>query len=160
MKLPLKVLGIGANASTMGMVLLVHGELRYWQNSRVAMQSEDKAKVVVTSWITQLEPHAVVSEQLTEKSRKSERTQAVIRTVAETVKQEGVLSLTLPRPRLYRNKYEEAVALAKKYPKMKPWVPVRRFYDPEPKNVVLFEALALADAAQYNFSTRLAAAMG
>jgi hypothetical protein len=52
----------------------------------------------------------------------------------------------VPREHRYPNKYAEADALVDRYPELAPWKPMkRRFYDNEPRNTVLFEALALAD---------------
>ena len=160
MNLPLKVLAIGANASTIGMVLLVHGELQYWQCSRAAAKSADKAESTVKEWISSFHPDVVITEKLDDGSRKSKRTQSVIRTIAGTATALGVVSVQELRPHEHKNKYEEAVALARRHPTIKPWVPSRRFYDPEPKNVVLFEALALAEVAERNFAARIATALG
>jgi hypothetical protein len=160
MTLPLSVLAIGANASTVGMVLLVHGELQYWQCSRDAAKSADNAESTTTEWIRSFHPDVVVTEKVDNGSRKSERTQGVIRTIAGTATALGIVSVQVLRPHEYKNKYEEAVALARRHPTIKPRVPSRRFYDPEPKNVVLFEALALAEVAERNFAARIAAALG
>ena len=160
MNLPLSVLAIGANASTIGMVLLVHGELQYWQCSRAAAKSADSAEATATEWIRSFKPDVVVTEKLDGSSRKSIRTQSVIRTIAGTATALGIVSVQVLRPREHKNKYEEAVSLATRHPVIKPWLPARRFYDPEPKNVVLFEALALAEAAGRNFAVRIATALG
>lgn len=160
MNLPLRVLAIGVNASTVGMVLLVRGKLSYWQSSQAAAKSTEKADTVATEWITSFRPDVVVTEKLTDHSRKSERAKSVIRSLAGTATTLHVVSMQVVRPHEHKNKYEEAVALAERYPVIRPWVPTRQFYDPEPKTVVLFEALALADVAKRNFTVNIAAALG
>ena len=68
----------------------------------------------------------------------------------------------MPRPRGYQSKYDEAEALAAQYPESAVYLPKqrRRIFDFEPRSMVLFEALALADAVIKGPPTTLAAAMG
>ncbi|MES9962189.1 MAG: hypothetical protein ABW116_01490 [Candidatus Sedimenticola sp. 20ELBAFRAG] len=160
MTLPLKVLGIGANASNVGMVFLNQGKLKFWQSSSVASQSPADAKRIAKRWVTEFQPDIVVTEKLAESCRKSEQTQAVITTFAQTAEELGIRSLRLARPQEHKNKYDEATALATRYPATKPWVPTRKFYDPEPRNVALFNALALADKLIRSGTLGIAAAMG
>jgi hypothetical protein len=57
-----------------------------------------------------------------------------------------LLDVAVARECCYANKYVEADALAERYPDIAAWKPKkRRFFDNEPRNTVLFEALALAD---------------
>ncbi|RFP88509.1 hypothetical protein DZK27_08480 [Rhodobacteraceae bacterium 63075] len=73
-----------------------------------------------------------------------------------------MLDLTIPRPRPYQTKHDEAVALAKRYPEVAGYVPARkrRFFDPEPHGMSLFEALILAEKVMYGPPGTLAKAMG
>ena len=43
-----------------------------------------------------------------------------------------------------KNKYDAAAALAAEFPQIEPWLPrKRRAWEPEPRNIIYFEALAL-----------------
>lgn len=56
-----------------------------------------------------------------------------------------LLEVGVPRKQGFANKYAEAEVLVERYPELAPWKPEkRRFYDNEPRNTVLFEALSLA----------------
>jgi predicted glycosyltransferase len=160
MNFPLNVLGIGANSSNVGMVFLNQGQLKFWQSSPKAAKSVQDAKCMAKHWLTEFQPDIVVTEKLDEGCRKSELTQAIITTFAQTAEELGIHSLRIHRPREYQNKYNEAVALAARYPAIKPWVPKRKFYDPEPRNVVIFEALAHADHLLRSGTIGIAAKMG
>lgn len=160
MTLPLRVLALAANATTVGMVFLNKGELTYWQKSQTAARGPAAAVRTSGKWMAQFKPHVVVVEEFRSVRRKSERTKEIIAALDEGARRRGFVVVALARPDGYQNKYQEAAALAECYPILRPWVPTRRFYDPEPKNVVLFEALAQAKAAEHNFCLRIAAALG
>ena len=51
----------------------------------------------------------------------------------------------IPAPSRGPNKYADAAALAQEFPQIGPWLPKRRrAWEPEPRNIIYFEALALA----------------
>lgn len=58
-------------------------------------------------------------------------------------------NIRVQRERTYRNRYEEARALAARYPEIAGYVPkAARFYELPSKNLLYFEALALAAVAR------------
>jgi hypothetical protein len=66
--------------------------------------------------------------------------------MCEVAADHELLDIAVERPSLFPNKYAEAEALAARYPELAAWKPKpRRFFDNEPRNTVLFEALALGD---------------
>ncbi len=86
---------------------------------------------------------------------------AIIDTMRETAKNSGLLTVSVPLPREHQNKHEAATELSARYSDLAPWQPPKRkIYEPEPRNYVLFEALALADAIERQGTIGLAAAMG
>ncbi len=102
-----------------------------------------------------------MTEKVTEAAKKGEKTKAIVLAIAERAAQNYVLDVSVARTQGYANKYEEAEALARRYSDIRPWLPrKRRFFDNEPRNTVLFEALSLAEAVFRGSSTDLAAAMG
>ncbi|MEL7284559.1 MAG: Arm DNA-binding domain-containing protein [Pseudomonadota bacterium] len=90
------------------------------------------------------------------------REKALIQAIAELASHNHVLDVSVQHPRSYPSKYEEAQALAMEYPEIEGYLPKRRrrIFDFEPRSMVLFEALALANEVIKGPPTRLAAAMG
>lgn len=92
---------------------------------------------------------------------KGDKTKAIIHAIAAIAAQNYVLDVSVVRTHEHANKYEEAEVLARRHPDIRPWLPgKRRFFDNEPRNIVLFEALSLAEVVMRGPSTSLAAAMG
>lgn len=64
--------------------------------------------------------------------------------MTEIAANQEVLDIAVVREFRFPNNYAET--LAERYPILAPWKPKpRRFFDNEPRNTVLFEALVLAD---------------
>ncbi len=159
--LSLRVLSLAAAYGRVGSVFLIDDELKDWRISRDAASTIEDATAFAESLIKDLRPLVVVTEKYNEKSKKSEHTHEIIKAIASAAKANNVLSMPIERPREYKNKYQEAEALVRMYPELDPWLPEeRKFHDREPMNTVLFEALALADAARKKGAIGLAAAMG
>lgn len=160
MALPLRILALAARSGRIAMVFLVSGELKDWETSRKGAKTPSSAAGVTERWLQKLHPQVVVIEKLSSSSRKSDATKAIIKSMEKTAKCSEMLVVVVEPPREYANKYEEATALAKRYPEIAPWLPeYRKFYNPEPRVVVLFEALLLADTVRRDGAIRIAAAM-
>lgn len=140
----LRVLAIAAASGRVGYVFLVGGQLIDWQMSRLAAKSTAKAVGVVQQWINDLRPDVLVTEKIYKAKKKGQHTKEIIAAIAAIAAHNYLLDVSVQRPRDYANKYAEAAALAELYPDLKPWQPKqRRFFDNEPRETVLFEALAL-----------------
>ena len=160
MTLPLRIMALAARSGRIAMVFLVSGELKDWETSRKGAKKPSSAAVVTERWMKKLKPQVIVVEKLDGSSRKSDATKAITRSMAETAKCSAVILVSVKPPREYANMYEEATALAERYPEITPWLPeYRKFYKPEPRVVVLFEALLLADTVRRDAAIRIAAAM-
>lgn len=106
-------------------------------------------------------PDVLVTERTGSGCRKGDKVQAIIRAIAGVGEQNYVLDVSLPSNHNYANKYDEAAVLAERYAAIRSWLPKkRRFFDNEPRNIVLFEALSLAEKVLNAPTTTLAAAMG
>ena len=82
---------------------------------------------------------------LDQHSKKGQKSRDLIGTVARTAEQNYLLDVSVKCPRPTHNKYEDAKALAERFPELLPWGPKkRRIWEPEPRNTIYFEALALA----------------
>ena len=157
----LRMLAIAAASTRVSYVFLIGGKLKDWRISEAAAQSPQKAAEHVQKWINELKPDVVVNEKAEEAAKKGDKTKGLIGAIARTAAHNYVLDVSVKREHDFRNKYEEAEELAERYPDIKAWLPKRRrFFDNEPRNTVLFEALSLAEAVLRGPSTTLAAAMG
>ena len=143
---PNRVLALAAATGRIGMVFLVGKRLLDWRVSNFAARSPDAAAVYVGKQIVFLKPDVVVTERIVMAAHKGDKTKALVAAMAAAAANHEVLDISLPRTCRFANKYDEANALVARYPDLNPWKPKpRRFFDNEPRNTVLFEALALAD---------------
>lgn len=140
-----KVLAIAAANGRVGYVFLVGISLRYWQVSDTASRSPEHARRYAKDWIDTLRPDVVVTEKVARGSRKGEQTRKIIAAIAGMAEHELLYDVSVARPRRYKNKYDEATALAERFPELKRFVPPpRRLWDSEHRNTTIFEALTLA----------------
>ncbi|GGD35194.1 hypothetical protein GCM10011358_18960 [Sinisalibacter lacisalsi] len=156
-----RILAVAAASGRVGYAFLVGDKLRDWHVSYTAAKSPTKAAEEAQKWINRLKPDVVVTEKAAEAARKGKKTKAIIGAIARTAEHNYLLNVSVARVHDYANKYEEAAALAAQYPAIEPWLPKkRRFFDNEPRNTVLFEALSFADTIRRGGSIGLAAMMG
>ena len=145
----LKILAFAAASGRVGSVFLIGDELMDWHMSNKAAESDVAATDHAQRLINELMPDVVVTEELETARHKGKHTLALIAAIALAAEDNNLLEVSVPREHRYPNKYAEADALVERYPELAPWKPVkRRFYDNEPRNTVLFEALALAVTMQ------------
>lgn len=100
------------------------------------------------SILYRLKPEIVVTEDCGAACRKGDRSRAIIASLTELASHNAVLDISIPRPRYYRSKYEESAELLNVYPELKTYAPrhKRKTGGWENKSMIIFEALALADA--------------
>jgi len=158
----LSVLAIAVASSKVGYVFLHDDALQDWGITVKAAKSSSDLVELVQRLINELQPDVVVTEDCRVDCRKGKKTKMLIASVAELASHNTVLDVAVSRPRRFQSKYEEAEALAALYPEIAGYLPVRkrRIFDFEPRGMVLFEALALAEEVMKGPPTRLAAAMG
>ncbi|MBB4302833.1 hypothetical protein GGD81_001869 [Rhodobium orientis] len=138
-------MAVAAGTGRIGYVLFVGKTLKHWAMSGKASRSPEFAAAQAKRWIDELRPDVVITEKIPEGSRKGERTRQVIAAVARVARNRVLNDIVLPRIRTYKNKYEEAAALAKRFPEIGPWMPKRPpIWESEPRNAVYIDALALA----------------
>jgi hypothetical protein len=140
-----KILAIAVATGRIGYVFLHAGKLKDWGLSRRASRGTKEAVAQTKAWISLLEPDVVITEQVATNSTKSSKTRALIEVITRTAQELQIQTLEVSRFQLFKNKYDEAAALAERFPELTLWVPkLRRLWDPEPRSTVLFEALALS----------------
>lgn len=157
----LRLLALAVTHSRIGCVFLIGDQLVYWRISDRATRSRAKAVAWTQKLIDELRPDVMVTEKPEAASKKGAGTKVLIEAVAAVAPDNDLLGVSVVREQAYANKYEEAEAIAGRYPELEPWVPKkRRFFENEPRNTVIFEAMALALAVLRDPSGRLGAAMG
>jgi hypothetical protein len=160
--MPRRVLAVAAASGRVGYVFLVEGQLQDWGTSVKATTSVTDVAGFTQDRINELHPDILVTEKLGEACRKGPETRQLIRAIAETASHNELLDVTVPRPRAFQSKYEEAAHLANRYPDISGHLPgrKRRIFDHEPRGMIIFEALALAEAVIDGPPEALVAAMG
>jgi hypothetical protein len=140
-----RLLGIAVSHGKVGFAYLVDGELMDWGLSAKASRSFEEAFKRVTAWTLYYRPDIVIAERVVEKSRKGAHTRILIRAAESAANNTKAEYVEVKMPVEERNKYEAAAMLAMEFPQLEPWLPhQRRAWEPEPRNIIYFEALALA----------------
>ncbi|NOX40113.1 MAG: hypothetical protein GXP05_06260 [Alphaproteobacteria bacterium] len=101
-----------------------------------------------------MHPEALVVENVGFKSRKSQTTIRNIHAILDEGRDANLIVCPVLRKKRFKNKYEEAVALAKCHPEMVTYLPVRnrKCFDTEPRKLIYFEALSMAHLADRNLA--------
>lgn len=142
----LRVLALAAARRRVGSVVVDDGTLLDWRISDKAADSPECAVAHLEKLIVEFQPDVVITEEVATARHKGKRTLALIAAIGEAAERSDLMAIVLPREHRFENKYAEADALVARFPELAPWKPERlHFYDNEPRNTVLFEALALAD---------------
>lgn len=158
----LKVLSIAVASGRAGFVCLTGGSLTDWGGTVQATKNTGAFAAFVQTQIDKLTPDVVVAEDCDDTSRKGGRTRTLISVIAEIARHNQVLAVSVVRPRRFRSKYEEAQHFAARYPELAGYRPQnkRRIFEVESRNLILFEALVLAEDVINGQPDALAAAMG
>jgi hypothetical protein len=144
---PNRLLAIAVATGRIGVVFFVGEKLMDWRISNRAAKSRVTAAGHAQTLINELRPHVLVIERVTDTSHKGKNSKTLIEAIARIGAQNELLDVSVARECRYPNKYVEADVLAERYPDIAAWKPKkRRFFDNEPRNTVLFEALVLAEA--------------
>lgn len=152
-----KILAIAVSTGRAGYVYIVGGTLKDWQISRKATNSMIDLTVWAQRAINELRPDVVVTEKITSRCRKSRKSKQLISTVTQLASHNYVMDVSVERPHTSLTKYELAAEQIQRYPELRGWLPRRRFFDPEPRNTILFEALSLAEVVRERHICSLAA---
>lgn len=157
-----RILAIAASTGRVGCVFIVGGRLVDWWTSDKASRSPNDAAELAKKWIAHYRPDAVVTEKTSSAEKKGQAAKAVTEAIANVAADHvDVLDISVVHTQEFKDKYEEASVLAEQYPDLKPWLPKkRRFFDREPRNIVIFEALALALIVIKRPTESIAASMG
>ena len=141
----LRVVAIAVASGRMGYVFLVDAKLKDWRMVCKAATAPADAARAAQTWITTLNPDVVITEHPDTAKTKGSTAKAVIAAVSHVAANNAALDVAVRRERVYPNKYAAAAALTKLYPELRPWLPQqRRCWENEPRQTILFEALAMS----------------
>ena len=145
------VLSIAARSGRIAYVFFDGSELKAWSTSRKGSKNARAASAVVGGWIAQFVPDIIIVEDYRTATRKGRNTKAIIRTIEKVAKNTSAGICVVDRKQMFRNNIDEARQFAQQYPELKAWVPDRpKLWESEPRNIIYFEALALAKQALGN----------
>ena len=140
-----RVLAVAAGTGRVGYVFFVDRKLSDWGLSKKASQDLEMARAYAEEWIAKLCPNVVITEQVSEGTRKSAKKRALIEEIAAVAVEYDLHSVEVFRASEFANKYEEAAALGEHFPELAAWVPKKpKIWENEPRNTVYSDALALA----------------
>ncbi|WP_299548685.1 hypothetical protein [uncultured Tateyamaria sp.] len=141
----LKVLALAVATGRIGYAFFDGKELKDWGGSAKASQSRKRAIKQAERWIDCMRPDVVVTEDVKQACRKGARSKRLIAALADLSNNLPLMDVSVRRNQSFSNKYDEAKALAVRYPTLLPWIPRRpRIWEHEPYRMIYFEAVALA----------------
>ncbi len=127
------------------MVYLQGKSLKDWRVSHKAARTPGDGVSVLRNWLAIYEPDVVICQNPDSAGRKSERNVAILKAMARAISDADVMDLLVTRGFQYRNIYEEAAVIARRYPALKHKLPKKpRIWETEPRRIIYFEAMALA----------------
>ena len=157
----LRLLAVAASSRHVAYVFFIGERLVDWQISDRASATPECARQAVTQWIEDFDPRAVISERPDTPRRKGERSRENLAAIGAAASASGRIHVAIVREKAFPNKYAEAAFYAARYPDLLPWLPEKRiFYENEPRNTILFEAVVLADSVLRDPTSALARALG
>jgi len=141
----LRVLAIAVATGRIGYVFLSDEILKDWRMSKIACRSAHNARTYAEQLISFFTPDVVVTEKMDKESRKGAHAKEISGVIAQVAEEANLLDVLVPRIQTFKNKYEEARALCKRFPELEYWMPREpRIWQSEPFGTIYFEALHLA----------------
>lgn len=158
----LRVLSIAVASGRAGYVYMQGSQILDWGIAVKAVKTGSDLVGYVQQLIIELKPDVVVTEKCGAGCRKGKRSKELIRSIAALASHNTVLDVSVERPRTFPSKYEEAHYLVGKHREVAGYLPKRkrRLFDFEPRGMVIFEAIAMAEAVINGPPEKLAGAMG
>ena len=144
-----RILVLAARYGRIAYVYIKNGQPKDWALSCKGYTTSKMAAGMTSEWIARFDPDVVIIEDPSMIKLKGRTTKARLRAMLRVAERSSALVAKTERFQHHKNAYVEAKALVEAYPQMAVRLPVRRFYDPEPRELVFFEALALALSAGF-----------
>lgn len=158
--MPLGVLAVAAFSDRIGFVYLRSGVLKDWGASEKASTNSVEAAGFIQEKINFYKPHVVVTERLGLTNSKGNHTKRLIAGMENIAEHNPTIAVQVEHEHEFSDKYAEAEALAKIYPALENHLPPKRkYYDNQPRVMVIFEALSLAHRIANGSAEKIAQAM-
>lgn len=142
------VISIAVRSGRIAYVLFDGDELKAWAVSRKGSKNTRTATSVVSGWIAQFAPDVVIVEDYKTARRKGRNTKSIIRAIERVARKTSAGVCKVDRKQMFKNNIDEAKQFGEKFPELKAWVPKKpRLWESEPRNIIYFEALAIAQQA-------------
>lgn len=140
-----QVLGVAAASTKLGHIFLIDGVPYDWGASKESSGSPQQAFEYTRKKIAYYRPDLLVTELVTDESKKGQYSRSLINMIAKAAQEANIKWCLVARNQAYANKYQEAQALAKRFPELKATLPGRRYWwQTEDPRMIIFEALALS----------------
>ena len=141
-----RILALAARHGRIAYVYLKNGRPRDWALSCKAAKSARNAGVTTGEWLSKFDPDVVIIEDPNTARRKKTKTKSLLRAMIRVAERSPAMVAQATRVQHFKNKFNEADAWVLAFPSLAPKLPKRRKpWEPEPRNLVFFEALALAE---------------
>jgi hypothetical protein len=141
---PNRYVALAVSTGRVGFVCLTKDGLIDWGISKKAARNGTEAACYAETLIARYQPDVLVLEHLRYAAKKGAKSAELSEAIARVAADHLLFDVSVKRPHRFANKYVEADYLVQRYPELKPWLPrKRRFFETEPWNMVLFEAVVL-----------------
>jgi len=158
-----RVLALAARYGRIAYVYLRNGVPVDWALSCKGAKSSRNAATITGQWLVRFDPDVVIIEKPDTAKRKKAKTKSLLRAMIRVAERSPAMVAEVKRVQHFKNKFDEADAWIATYPDLTTKKPKRRRpWEPEPRNLVFFEALALAEGSGFlaNKTYRLAKEVG
>ena len=118
-----RLLAVAVASGKMAYVFLIDGQLKDWHCSRAASLSPPKGRSLLRGAVARLEPDFVVTEDPFKPTRKYGSSKETLHALTQELIDSATPHQLVQRDQQFANKYEEAQALAKRFPGIEPWLP-------------------------------------
>lgn len=140
-----RTLAIAAARGRLGFALLENEQLADWGLSQVAASSTQEAARITNYWLAHMKPEVIVTECIASGCRKRGKTIEILEAINKVATDVPILNVTVSKVQAFQNKYEEARALAKRFPELKPKLAEKpAIWETEPRRMIIFEAVSMA----------------
>ena len=144
-----RILVLAARYGRIAYVYIKNGQPKDWALSCKGYRTGRNAAALAGNWIAKFDPDVVIIEDPATIKRKGRNTRSRLRSMLRVAERSSAMVAKAERVQNHKNAYLEAKALAETYPQIAGKLPQRRFFDTEPRNLVFFEALALAQSSGF-----------
>lgn len=137
-----RILSLAVASGLMVVIVMHRGRLAHWQRWQDKAACPVRARSAFRTVVAVYKPDLIVMQDPDRNCRKAGASLKLLRILAQAADDEPVRVIRVPRAYIYRNLYEEAVALSVRFPEFERWRPKRwPNYERAPKDLIFFEAL-------------------